>query len=396
MLASSKMERCGFGLSLFLFVASGFASDAPQPPIPQATAKGKFRAYDVVDSQLGGLWVNRLTIPEDWKATSRVAWNINAYYMPVRGSIRIAAPDESSWVEFFPAEMFVWLDPAHDRGPVGKFDASGSIHHPNVTLPQALVRYVVARNRGNVSNLHLLGYRPVNELPKSFPHLYPNGGPPGGTGICMRMSYDLAGTPVDEEFYAFMPKTDVIQAPPSAVEYHSYLFLVHSLGAKSGRLESVRPLLGSIATSIDINPAWVERFQQIHQQQLQRVSQNIAQGWASINAAKQMSAQAHASSEALIHRIDAGLAQSQTQQAASRASSAAVSSQSSGSGTDGFDQYVRGTEHMQDQYGVVSDQYTDYNYHWTDGFGRFVHTDDPNLDPNRYLNGNYQQMTPAR
>jgi hypothetical protein len=61
-------------------------------------------------------------------------------------------------------------------------------------------------------------------------------------------------------------------------------------------------------------------------------------------------------------------------------------------GTDGFDQYVRGTEHMQDQNGVVSDQYTDYNYHWTDGSGRFVHTD----DPNKYLNRDYKQMTPQR
>jgi len=50
---------------------------------------------------------------------------------------------------------------------------------------------------------------------------------------------------------------------------------------------------------------------------------------------------------------------------------------------------------MQDQYGAVTDQYTDYNYHWTDGFGRFVHTDDPNFDPNRYLKGAYEQMTPA-
>jgi hypothetical protein len=51
---------------------------------------------------------------------------------------------------------------------------------------------------------------------------------------------------------------------------------------------------------------------------------------------------------------------------------------------------MRGTEHMQDQNGVVSDQDTDYDYHWTDGFGRTVHTDDPNLDPNKYLNGNFQ------
>lgn len=50
---------------------------------------------------------------------------------------------------------------------------------------------------------------------------------------------------------------------------------------------------------------------------------------------------------------------------------------------------------MQDQNGAVSDQYTDYNYQWTDGYGRYVHSNDLNFDPNRYLNGSYEQMTPA-
>jgi len=43
--------------------------------------------------------------------------------------------------------------------------------------------------------------------------------------------------------------------------------------------------------------------------------------------------------------------------------------------------YVRGTEHMQDQNGNVSDLYTDYNYHWADGFGKFVHTGRPESRP---------------
>jgi hypothetical protein len=62
---------------------------------------------------------------------------------------------------------------------------------------------------------------------------------------------------------------------------------------------------------------------------------------------------------------------------------------------DDFDQNIRGTEHMVDQYGQVSDQENAYNYHWTDGFGTYVHTNDPNFDPNRYLNGSFEQMQPA-
>ena len=32
----------------------------------------------------------------------------------------------------------------------------------------------------------------------------------------------------------------------------------------------------------------------------------------------------------------------------------------------------------------------------SEGWRGYVHTDDPNLDPNKYLNGNYQMMIPAQ
>ena len=353
----------------------------------------KFTAYTVIDQQLGGMPAKRIAIPQGWKAKGSLVWDLNAYYLPVHGGVRAEAPDGNSWVEFYSTEMFWWADRAHDQGPYGMQDKSGAIHHPNISLPQAMARYVIARNRGNVSNLRILGYRPVNNLSKAFAHTF-SGGMPRGSGICMRVQYELDGIPVDEEFYGLMPPKDTIPAPPAAVEYHSYLYIAHSIGAKSGKLDSLRPLLGTIATSYEVIPGWQQEVSRIHQIQLDRASQQLEQGWASIELAKQISAQAHASNEAFLQRIDASLAQSQAQQNAARSAANAGGGEETNRTNDGFDQYVRGTEHMKDQYGAVSDQYTDYNYHWTDGFGRYAHSNDPNYDPNKELNGNYQQMTP--
>jgi len=377
--------------------AAGAAKSAPAKANSAVPAKGapaphtKFRPYDQIDRQLDGIAANRIAIPVDWKADSYLRWNLNAYYNPIQGQIHAESPDGESWVDLYGLEMFVWLDRAHDRAPWGVRDRSGAIHHPNISLPEAMVRYVIAPNRRNARNLRILGYRPVNNLPRAFTHIFPNEAP-RGNGICMRVQYELNGSPVDEEFYGFMPATNAIPAQNNTTEYQSSLMLAHSIGAKSGKLESVRPLLGFIATSNEMNPAWVEQYQQIHQAQQRQEQQNIAQSWANIAIAKQLSAQTHASNEASIARAEAGLAQNRAQQNAARSSFSPGATQ----GPDGFDQYLRGTEHMQDQFGVVSDQYTDYNYHWTDGFGRYAHSDDPNFDPNRILNGGYQQMTPVR
>lgn len=399
------MNRCAV---FFLVVAMVFGvnhcalgqspskpTSAKSAPKSAAGAAIKFRPYELTDPQQGGLVVSRIAVPQDWKATGRVVWNYNDFYMPVHVGVRAEAPDGSSWIEFFPAEFFLWLDPAHDHAPIGK-DPIGGIHHPNITLPEALVRYVIAPNRSNAKNLKVLGYRPVSNLPKSFPHVFTQGAPQGDA-ICMRVHYEFDGAPVDEEFYGFMTATDVIPSSNPRfhiTEYHRRLLMVHSMGAKSGELEAARPLLGFIATSVEPNPAWQKRVGEVQKMQSDYYQRVMAQNYAGIKAAGQRSQMLTAQSEQFRRQVDASLAQS-------RAQSAAASSFTGSSNddfykrADDFDQNMRGTEHMQDQYGQVTDQYNDYNYHWTDGFGRFVHTDDPNFDPNKYLNGDYQQMTPV-
>jgi hypothetical protein len=358
----------------------------------ETASKLKFHPYEVIDTRQDGMVISRIAVPQNWKATGGAVWNYNDFYLPVHTYARVEAPDGSSWIEFFPAEFFLWLDPAHDRSPLGS-GGIGGIHHPNITLPQALAQYVIAKNRSHARNLKILGYRPVNDLPRVFPKVFAQGAPQG-EGLCMRVHYDLDGAPVDEEFYGFMTRETI----PSGriMEYHRVLMMVHSMGAKSGQLESSRKLLGFIATSIEPNPAWQARFAQIKKMQGDYYKQIMAKNYGEIRAAGERSRNLTEQSNQFMARIDQNLAQSRAQQNARSSSFSGSSNDDFYKRADDFDQNIRGTEHMQDQYGQVSDQYNDYNYHWTDGFGRYVHTDDPNLDPNQYLNGNYQQMTPTR
>jgi len=373
---------------------AGATAKAAPSAAKDAAPKTKFKPFEVVDQQQGNLTVSRFAIPEDWKGTSRVVWNYRDFYSPVRINARLESPDGSSWMEFYPLEFFLWLDPMHDRTPIGP-GSLGGIHHPNISLPEALGRYVVARNRGQMKGLRILGYRPVNDLPKVFSRAFKQG-TPEGQGICMRVQYEMNGSPVDEEFYAFMPKLVTIPAGQGWAEYHHPMMLVHSIGAKSGKLESVRPLLGFMASSLEINPAWSERLQQVQKMQTDYYNRALAQGYAQIQAAGEMSRAISAQNDRFLQNIDSNLAASRARENAARSSYNSGSNDDFYKSTDNFDQYIRGTEHMQDQYGQVTDQDSSYSYHWTDGFGRYVHSNDQNFDPNQYLTGNYQQMTPAR
>jgi hypothetical protein len=357
-----------------------------------APGKIKFQPYDVVDTQQG-LVVSRLAVPQGWKSSSRVVWNYHDFYSPVQVSARTESPDGATWIEFFPTEFFVWLDPAHDHPTNGP--GLGGIHYPNITLPVAMARYVIGPNRAHTKNLRIVGSRPVNNLPQVFSRVLGKAQlPPGGEGICMRVHYELNGSPVDEEFYGYMNPIQRLASPNGRIgEFRRFMFLVHSVGAKSGKLESARPLLGFVATSIDPNPGWSQRFDYVKKLQRDYYDSAMANKYRIIQKAGERSRAGAAQSDQFLRQIDANLAaQRRTQQASSFTSS---SNDDFYKRADDFDQNLRGTEHMQDQYGQVTDQYNNYNYHWADGTGQFVHTNDPDYNPNRDLPGNFEKMTPA-
>jgi hypothetical protein len=359
-----------------------------------ASGKVQFRAYEVVDQQQGGMVVSRIAVPQDWKTTSRVVWNYNDFYLPVRASLRTASPDGAAWIEFFPNEFFLWLDPAHDRGGPNS-GGIGGIHHPNIKLPEAMVRYVIAPNRSSAKKLRILGYRPVNDLPQTF---FGKNAKLKGDGICMRVSYELNGSPVDEEFYGFLSAVEAIPGPNPRIpimEYHRQLILAHSMGAKSGKLESIRPLLGFMATSLQTDPAWQQRVTEVRKKQGEIYQRIMAQNYRGIQAAGERSRMLTAQSNEFLHQMDAEIAARNSAQRGAPSSFSSDSTSDFYKRADDFDQNIRGTEHMVDQNGAVSDQYTDYNYHWTDGYGTYVHTNDPNFDPNHYLTGSYEKLTPA-
>ena len=396
MVRTSVSQRVAFALLVLLVSGQAHGADpqaaaaagaAAAAPAPDA-AKMQFRVQPIVDKQQGGLVLATITVPQDWKVTSKVEWNYQNVSAPVRATVRAEAPDGSAWVEYFPVELFYWLDPVQSPIPIGG-RSLGMIHRPHIEIGEAMQHFVIAPYRGKEPKLQVVGSRPIGGLAEAF------GLPPTpGEAMGVRLRYMLGDKPVDEDVYALLGST--IRIPytgPQGTWYESHrqLLFVHSMGATNGKLESLRPLLGFIATSLRVDPGWQAHRQRVMDQLAAQFNRLIAQGYAQIQAAAELSRSISRNNDAMLASIEA-------QRSAQAQRDAARQSASGGrSPNDDFDLYIRGTERKKDPYWGESEQPANQQYHWSDGYGNYRHSNDPTYDPNVGAGGGptWQRMEPA-
>jgi hypothetical protein len=359
------------------------AAGAASPPFA-------FRIHEIRDEQQGGLVVARLTVPVQWRVTSSVRWTYGDVSLPARLGARAESPDGSAWVEFFPAEIFFWLEPVRSTAPVGG-RSLGMIHAPNIGPADALRQFVIAPYRGRMPGLQVEPPRPAPGMAAAFPVA----AQVNGQGVGTRVHYERNGRPFDEDVYAvFGEHQRIPYTGPQGTwyEHHRPLVLVHALGAPRGQLDAMRPLLSYIATSVQPDPAWQAHYRNVMSQIGAQFNAMLARGYAQIQAAGALSRSISANNDAMLASM-----QSQRQAQARADASRRAASQAAGSG-NGFSEYIRGVETMKDPYWGTSQQSSMNSHHWTDGQGNYRSSNDPSFNPN--IGGGsgptWQRMEPAR
>ena len=250
--------------------------------------------------------------------------------------------------------------------------------------PEALRSAIVQFYHPNQPGLQILG---VREMPKLAAMLKVTP-PENYTGVGIKVTYEENGQPMEEEFYALYYVFRVPYDGPQgrSIQINWGLDHVHSFKAPSGTLDKRREVMAYIVHSEQINPQWTQRAEAVRAQIGQQFNQNLAQGYANIEAAGRLSRQISANSDAMITSMD-------RQRDASNASSSAAAARS---GNDKFDDYIRGVDTMNDPYTGTSQHSSSEQYHWTDGYGNYANSNDSSFDPNQTSNITWQQMTPAR
>ncbi len=358
-------------------LAKNSSADSPPSDI-------HFVRYDILDPRMNGMIAATLAVPQGWKTQSSIDWDMNNGNNPTRGHSRFEAPDHSAWVENFPIEIFSWLS-VNTRQQNGA-RTFGLIHYPNITIEEAMRRFVIGTYRGSKKNLQIVGAKAIPNLAQSMAHQQAK-----GDSLLVRIRYEENGEAVDEDFYGFLGAQENIpsDSPVGRMwEYHRGLFLVHSMGARHGTLENVYPVLNHIVASAIPNPAWQNARKNVITQIMQNFNRNAANNYAQIAAAGQRSKAISRQNDAMVNAMDAN-------RMASNARSAAAASPSSGGDGFTFDDYVRGTERMNDPSSSTGQSAHSYNdtYHWSDGNGHYQNTSDPSFNPNVGSNQNWTQLS---
>jgi hypothetical protein len=351
-----------------------------------------FRTHAITDPQQGNLTIATIAVPVQWRVSQSVQWNYKDVSNPIRIFARAESPDGSAWVEFFPAEIFYWLQPVNAPVAWGARNL-GLVHAPGIGAKQALEQFVVRPYRGNQAQLRVVNVRPVDagRLAAAF-----NQPATPGEGVGVRLAYVQNGRPVEEDVYAMLGKVNSIPytgRQGTWYENQRTLLFTHALGATAGTLDSAYPLLTYIVGSLRIDPQWDRHRVQVMQALAAEFARQMQAGLAQIDAAGAASRAISANNDAMLSSM-----QFQRQAAAQRDAAMRAASASASSSGDGFSGYLRGTERMQDPYWGTSDRSYLNKYHWTDGSGNYRSSNDASFNPNVGAGGGvtWQRMEPAR
>ena len=345
-----------------------------------------FSFHTIRDPQQGGVTVGAFAAPEKWRINSQVVWDYQHTESPVTYSYSAENPGNEEGFFGYPPLQFFTLRPDYNLNRPGQ-NYLGWVFEREAQPPAQILLTFIRQLRAGQANLKVIGVKDLPGLPAAFKI------PPTDNhhGLGLKVTYELKGKPVEEEFYAISFSGNVPYDGPQGRTWEPKwgLGYLHSFRAPLGTLDKRRPVFAASAKSFRSNPAWEKRKAAIVAYLADQYQRQLQAGYDSIAAAGRLSRQISANNDAMIASIDRQLA-------ASRASSGGSGAPAARSSMDKYDDYIRGVDTTDDPYWGTSQHSLNEQYHWTDGYGSYRNSNDPSYDPNRNENGNWQIMQPTR
>lgn len=220
--------------------------------------------HQVVDPQHGNMVASEFEHPMGWTARSNMVWNFQNMSLPAVAYAQTFNPSGFEAVEFFPVEMFFWLEPHYNFYDEGQV-VQGQAFLPPMEAAEAMQHWVIPKYRGNRPGLRVVGTAHVPKLAERS-GLSLNGGTT--EDICVKVEYPHSGKLVEEELYGAKVVQNVPYYGPQGMTLQINWGFVRlfSFKAEKGALDAQRELFWTIAGSLRTNPDWDQLYVSVLQQ----------------------------------------------------------------------------------------------------------------------------------
>lgn len=372
-----------------------------------STAKGasakvteRFAERVITDTEHQGMRAATIHLPEKWHFESKIEWHYGWVEYPLSFSSHSENPDNAEAYFQYPLLRFDHTEVPpqlrqYDKSRVapGERLPTGALSSPPQHPMQAMEKFI-QQVRSNVAHFKWIGQQDLPGLGKAL-RLDTS---PNQHGVAIKIGYDLNGQPVEEAFFGVYFLSQGANAGVNAgmIKQTNWgLQALQSFRAPAGTLDKRMPMFCVIAKSMYVNPKWVRLSKQINDKMLADFNQKLKEGYDQLRAAQAIVAQTMKQQAAFQANFD-------KQEEAFRNSGGVDDSYlrdgGARSAADHWDDVIRGVDTLNDPSTGGTTQLSDLGqYHFTDGFGNYRTTDDPNYTPEKAGEvGSWTQMTAAQ
>ena len=353
----------------------------------------------IKDADHGGMRAATIHLPEKWHFESKIEWHYGWVEYPLSFSSHSENPENAEAYFNYPMLRFDYIevppqmrqyDKARKPAP-GERLPTGAFSSPPQPAMQALAKFI-QMTRSNTANLKWLGQQDLPNLAKVL-RLDPS---PNQHGVAIKIGYDLNGQPVEEAFFGvyYLSQSANAGVNAGAIKQTNWgLQALQSFRAPAGTLDKRMPMFCVIAKSFYINPQWARLSKAVTDKMLADFNQKLKEGYDQLRAAQAIVAQTMKDQAAFQANFD-------KQEAAFRSSGGVDDSYlrdgGARSAADHWDDLIRGVDTLNDPNGGTTQLSNLGQYHFTDGFGNYRTSDDPNYTPGKSgESGTWTQMTAA-
>ncbi len=380
--------------------ATSKTKPAPAPKGGPATAGEKFVERVITDTEHGGMRAATIHLPEKWQFESKMEWHYGWIENPLIISYHSENPDNAEAFFQYPLLRFDFIEVApqfrqYDKSrklEPGERMPMGAFSSPPIPPMQAMAKFIL-KVRPDVTNLKWLGQQDLPDLAKVL-HLDPW---PNQHGVAIKIGYDLNGRPVEEAFFGvyYISQGANAGVNPGMIKQTNWGFrALQSFRAPAGTLDKRMPMFCVIAKSIYVNPKWARLSKAISDKMEADFNAKMKESDDQLRAAQAIMQQTMRQQAAFQANFD-------KQEEAFRSSPGVDDSYLRDGGkrsaADHWDDMIRGVDTVNDPSTGGTTQLSNMGqYHFTDGFGNYRTTDDPNLTPEKAGEvGSWTQMTAA-